>query len=299
MKVSGILLAFAAVTIFSAQDAITRHLGPLYSPFFIAMVRFWAFAGFVMVLAARRPGGFAAAIRTDHLGLQIVRSLLLVTQILIAIFSFAIVGLAQSQAIFMAAPLVVALLSVPILGERVGWRRWLAIISGLVGVMIIIDPLGERFSLATLIPVSSCCVFALYSLLTRLAGRYDSADVSLFYTGVVGMVVTSLIGPFFWENMLPADWFWLTALCFTGIAGHYCLIRALAITEAVTVQSFIYLQLVYGLLFGVLLFNETLTMNMLAGAAIVVGAGFFTIWREHALRKREIAASTGASLAGR
>ncbi|WP_174802041.1 DMT family transporter [Martelella limonii] len=287
MKVSGILLAFAAVSIFSAQDAITRHLGPLYSPFFIAMVRFWAFAAFVVVMAARGQGGFFAAIRTEHLGLQIGRSFLLVVQILVSIFSFAIVGLAQSQSIFMAAPLVVALLSVPILGERVGWRRWLAIITGLVGVLIIIDPLGEQFSSATLIPVASCCIFAFYSLFTRLAGRYDGAEVSLFYTGIVGMAVTSLIGPFFWQELLLVDWFWLIALCFTGIAGHYCLIRALEITEAVTVQSFIYLQLVYGLLFGVLLFHETLTTNMIIGALIVVGAGLFTIWREHALKKRQ------------
>ena len=110
MKLSGAVLAFGAISIFAIQDAITRHLGPLYSPFFIAMVRFWAFGLFVIILAARAPGGFRAGAVTRHPVLQIWRSFLLVAQILISILSFTLVGLAQSQAIFMAAPLVVALL---------------------------------------------------------------------------------------------------------------------------------------------------------------------------------------------
>ncbi|AJY45777.1 DMT family transporter [Martelella endophytica] len=298
MKVSGIVFAFSAITIFAIQDAITRHLGPLYSPFFISMVRFWAFGAFVVILAARSPVGFRKAIATQHLGLQIWRSLLLVGQIFVSILSFAMVGLAQSQAIFMSAPLVVALLSVPLLGEKVGWRRWIAIIIGLFGVLIIINPFDANFSMLTLIPVGCCITFSLYSLYTRLAGRYDGAEVSLFYTGIVGLVVTSLIGPFFWETVGWADWGWLAALCITGISGHYCLIRALEVTEAVTVQTVTYLQLVYASLFGVLIFHETLTSHMVIGALIVVGAGVFTIWREHALKQRKGASSTEASLVG-
>ncbi|MET3601355.1 DMT family transporter [Martelella mangrovi] len=299
MKASGVVLAFGAISIFAIQDAITRHLGPLYSPLFIAMVRYWAFGVFVILLAARMPGGFRKAVATEHPTLQIWRSFLLVAQILISIISFALVGLAQSQAIFMSAPLVVALLSVPLLGERVGWRRWVAIVIGLCGVLIVIDPFGEEFTLVTLVPVGCCFTFALYSLFTRLAGRYDSPEVSLFYTGVVGMVLTSLIGPFFWEDVPLADWGWLIALCATGISGHYLLIRALAVTEAVTVQTITYLQLVYGSLFGVLLFKEQLTVHMVVGALIVVGAGVFTIWREHVLKQRQGASSTEAALAGR
>lgn len=300
MKVPGVALAFAAISIFAVQDAITRHLGPLYSPFFIAMVRYWAFGLFAVVWASRSQVGFLGAVKTRHPVLQVWRSFLLVAQILVSILSFALVGLAQSQAIFMAAPLVVALLSVPLLGERVGWRRWVAIIIGLFGVLIIIDPLGEEFRLVTLIPVGCCFTFALYSLFTRLAGRYDSAEVSFFYTGVVGLVITSMIGPFFWEDVAFADWGWLLALCMTGVSGHYLLIRALAITEAVTVQTITYMQLVYGSAFGVLIFHESLTLHMIIGALVVVCAGGFTIWREHALKLRNAAASsTEASLSGR
>ena len=292
MKVSGVLLAVGAISIFAIQDAITRHLGPLYSPFFISMVRYWAFGLFAIIWATRANGGFANAVRTRRPVLQVWRSFLLVAQIWVSIVSFAVVGLAQSQAIFMAAPLVVASLSVPLLGEKVGWRRWVAIIVGLFGVVVIINPFDSQFSLATLIPVGCCFTFALYGLFTRLAARYDSPQVSFFYTGVVGLVLTSLVGPFFWEDVALADWGWLLALCVTGVSGHYLLIRALAVTEAVTVQTVTYLQLVYGSAFGVLVFHESLTLHMVVGALVVVGAGGFTIWREHVLKLRNAPAST-------
>ncbi|WP_176082641.1 DMT family transporter [Martelella sp. HB161492] len=287
MKASGILYAFGAVTIFSIQDAISRHLGPLYSPFFISMIRYWAFGLFAFYIVSRSKIGILGAIRTEHLGLQIWRSLLLVAQILISILSFAYVGLAKSQAVFAAAPLVVALLSVPLLGEKVGWRRWLAIAVGLCGVLVIINPLGADFTSTTLIAVVCCITFSLYSIYTRMAGRYDSAEVSFFYTGLVGLIVTSIIGPFFWESVRPIDWFWLIALCFTGISSHYLMIKALALTEAVTVQTVTYLQLVYASIYGVLIFSEKLTVHMMAGSVIVVIAGGFTIWREHQVKRRE------------
>ena len=283
MRLSGPIYALLAISIFAIQDSITKHIGQNYSPFLIAMVRYWAFGLFVILWAARSRNGFTNAFHTEHLGLQILRGLLLTAQILISILSITYVGLAQSQAIFVAAPLIVALLSVPILGEQVGWRRWLAILIGLVGVLIIIDPLGESFSNLAILPISCVITMSFYGLFTRLVARYDSPEVSFFYTGVVGLVLTSLIGPFFWTDVPLVDWAWLLTLCLTSVSGHYFLIRALALTEAVTVQSITYLQLVYASLIGFFIFNENITVHMLAGSLIVVAAGGFTIWREHRL----------------
>ncbi|WP_319530909.1 DMT family transporter [uncultured Cohaesibacter sp.] len=287
MRISGLVYALLAVTIFSIQDAITKHVGQLYSPFLISMIRYWAFALFGLALVLNTKGSFRAAIYTARPGLQIARALLLVAQILVSILSFAYVGLAQSQSIFVAAPLMVALLAIPILGETIGWRRWVAIGIGLFGVLIIINPLDAHFSALIFLPVICVFTMSLYSILTRLVGRTDSPEVSFFYTGIIGLVITSCIGPFFWnDNIPPADWAWLIALCVTGVAGHYFLIRALAMTEAVTVQTLTYLQLVYGLAYGYFIFGEDLTAPMILGALLVVFAGVFTIWREHRLKKR-------------
>src|SRR5690606_30772226 len=111
----------------SLQDAISKHLGSAYPPVFIAMLRFWAFGAFAMMLGARSPGGLRAAAATKRPVLQILRGVLLAFQIVIVITAFSTVGLAHSQAILSSGPIFVALLSMPLLGERVGWRRWTAI----------------------------------------------------------------------------------------------------------------------------------------------------------------------------
>nr|WP_321462539.1 DMT family transporter [uncultured Cohaesibacter sp.] len=299
MRLSGPFYALLAVTIFAAQDSITKVIGTSYHPVQITMVRYWAFALFAIVWALRSPKGFKAAIHTDHLALQVVRSFLLVAQIIISILSFAYVGLALSQSIFAASPLVVAILSVPLLGETVGWRRWVAIIVGMSGMLLIINPFGQELNMWFFMPVLCTITLGFYNIWTRIAGRYDAASVSFFYTGVIGLIITSIVGPFFWAPVTPADWAWLIALCITGVSGHYFLIKALALTESVTVQTITYFQLVYELIIGYFIFSENITMAMLAGCVIVVAAGSFTIWREHALKRaseRELKAAARAQL---
>ncbi|WP_119306858.1 DMT family transporter [Cohaesibacter haloalkalitolerans] len=297
MRLSGPFYAMLAVTIFAAQDTITKVIGSSYSPVQITMVRYWAFALFAIVWALRSKKGFRQAIHTNHLWLQIARSFLLVGQIIISILSFAYVGLAMSQAIFAASPLVVAVLSVPLLGETVGWRRWLAIVIGMSGMMLIINPFGQELSPWLVMPVLCTLTLGFYNIMTRIAGRHDSAFVSFFYTGVIGLIVTSVVGPFFWAPITPVDWLWLGALCVTSVSGHYFLIKALALTEAVTVQTITYFQLVYELLIGYFIFTEDVTMVMLLGCVIVVAAGAFTIWREHAVKRANLKALKAAEAA--
>ena len=150
-KRAGYIFVLLALVIFSIQDAISKHLGGLYPPVFITMIRYWAFAAFAVALAARSRSGLAAAVRTKRPVLQVLRGILLVVQIVIVIISFSRVGLAHSQAIFSSGPLFVALLSMPLLGERVGWRRWTAIIVGLLGVLLILKPDDSSFDINFLI----------------------------------------------------------------------------------------------------------------------------------------------------
>ncbi|MCY1664093.1 DMT family transporter [Rhizobium sp. SL86] len=279
-KTRGLAFALSAVTIFAGQDVISKHLGIHYPPIFIVMLRYWAFAAFVLLLAARSQGGLAGAARTSRPVLQIARGVILVVQIVIAVHSFALVGLSQTQSIFAATPLFVAALSVPLLGERVGWRRWTAIAIGLFGVLMIINPSTDRLDLALLLPIAGSVIFALYAITTRLASRSDSAMTSFFYTGVAGAAAITFVGPFFWTPLAPMDWIWMAALCCTGISGHYLLIRAYDLVDAVTVQQITYVQIVLVCILGVLVYGEVVTLNMITGAFLVISAGLFTIWRE-------------------
>ncbi|MCC2609142.1 DMT family transporter [Neorhizobium petrolearium] len=277
---TGLLCALSAVTIFSVQDGISKHLGTAYPPIFITMIRYWAFAGFALLLASRSPVGLKGAVSANRMWLQIARGVLLAVQIVISIFSFSRVGLAASHTIFAATPLVVACLSVPLLGEKVGWRRWTAIGIGFVGILLIVNPLHATFDTKIIIPIIATLMFALYSVMTRLASRTDAADTAFFYTGVAGAAAITLVGPFYWTHITFTDWFWMLVLCITGMSGHYLLIRAFGLLDAVVVQPMSYIQTVLVCLIGVFVFGEVMTFNMIAGGAIVIAAGIFTIWRE-------------------
>ncbi|WP_104666413.1 DMT family transporter [Ensifer adhaerens] len=288
-KTRGYMFAFLAICIFAGQDAITKYLGDRYPALFITMIRFWAFALFVLAFAASSSGGLRNTARTRHPWLQIVRGLLLVAEIVVIVISYVHAGLAMSQSIFQATPLIITILSIPLLGETVGWRRGAAILIGLIGVLVIINPVNVHFDMSLLLPLAASVLFALYSIATRAVSREDSAVTSLFYAGVVGAVAISMIGPFYWTDVEPTDWFALAALCVCGTLSHYFLIRAYGLLPAAEVQPITYFQLVLNVMFAVLLFDETITHNMIVGALIVVGAGLFTIWREHQLARRQSA----------
>ncbi|MDK1377473.1 DMT family transporter [Sinorhizobium sp. 6-70] len=287
-RANGYVFALLAIVIFAIQDGISKHLGAIYPPVFVSMIRYWAFAAFATVLAARAPGGLRATIVTKKPALQLLRGVLLPAQIVIVITAFTIVGLAHSQAILAATPLFVALLSMPLLGERVGWRRWVAISAGLAGVLLILKPQEGTFDTSFLLPLLAALMFAIYIITTRLVSRGgDSAMTSFFYTGSVGAVAISLVGPFFWTALSPTDWGWMLLLCITGTSSHYFLIRAYDMLDAVAVQPLTYLQLVFASIMGVTIFGETLTANMVLGSILVVAAGIFTVWREHVVARRK------------
>lgn len=285
-KTRGYLFAFLAVCIFAGQDAITKYLGDRYPALFITMIRFWAFALFVCAFAASSQGGIRQAVRTRRPWLQIARGLLLVAEIVLIVFSYVHAGLAMSQSIFQATPLIITVLSIPLLGEAVGWRRGTAVLVGLLGVLVIINPVDVHFDLSLLLPLGASVLFALYSIATRAVSREDSAVTSLFYAGIAGAVAISLIGPFHWTEVKPSDWYALAALCVCGTLSHYFLIRAYGLLPAAEVQPVTYFQLVLNVILAVWLFGEIVTLNMIVGALIVVGAGLFTIWREHQLARR-------------
>ena len=276
----GIWLMVATTVVFSVQDGISRHLAEAYNVYMVVMIRFWFFAAFVMLLAARDKGGIRAAVRTQFPWLQVARGVLLVTEVCVMVVAFVKLGLVESHAVFTCYPLLIAALSGPILGEKVGWRRWTAILIGFLGVLIILQPGYAVFSPWALVPLLSAFLFAVYGLLTRYVARGDSASVSFFWTGTVGAVAMTLVGMWFWEPMTGADWGWMLTLCCTACLGHWLLIKAFAVAEASAIQPFAYLQLVWASGIGLFLFGEDLRTNVAIGAGLVVAAGVFTLWRQ-------------------
>lgn len=276
----GILLMVAVSVVFAGQDGISRHLASEYNVYMVVMIRYWFFAAFVIAIARRKAGGIVAAARTSRPVVQILRGTLLAAEICVMVTGFTLLGLVESHAVFAAYPLLVAALSGPILGERVGWRRWVAIGVGFVGVLFILKPGLGVFNPAAIVPLIAAVMFATYGLLTRYVARDDTTATSFFWTGTTGAVAMTLVGLWFWDPMTSTDWMWMGMLCMTGALGHWLLIRCYEVAEASAVQPFAYLQMVFAAMVGILVFGEVLQINVVIGALIVVAAGLFTLWRE-------------------
>lgn len=275
----GIALMIATTFVFAVQDGISRHLAAEYNVLMIVMIRYWFFAAFVITIATRQSGSVRAAAATTQPVLQIFRGTLLALEICVMVSAFVLLGLVESHAIFACYPLLIAALSGPVLGEKVGWRRWAAIGVGFIGVLVILQPGFTVFAPAAVVPLLSALMFALYGLLTRYAARKDSTATSFFWTGTSGAVVMTGIGIWFWEPMTGSDWQWMGALCITGALGHWLLIKTYEVAEASEVQPFAYLQMVFASAIGLLFLGETLRLNVAIGAAIIVAAGLFTLLR--------------------
>ena len=276
----GILLMIITTIVFASQDGLSKYLATEYNVYMVVMIRYWFFAAFVISMSSRRTCGIKRVSKTKSPILQIFRSLILVAEMCITILAFTLLGLAETHAIFASYPLIIAMLSGPILGEYVGWRRWLAISVGFIGILIILNPGNGIFSPYALVPLAGAILFALYGLLTRYVGQYDNSSTSFFWTGVVGSIAMTVVGLNFWDPVSKSDWSIMLLLSASGVVGHYLLIKCYEVAEASAVQPFAYLQLIWASMIGIIIFGEQITTNVLIGACIIVGAGLFTLWRE-------------------
>ncbi len=276
----GIGLMIATTFVFAVQDGLSRHLAGEYNVLMVVMIRYWFFAAFVIALARRNAGSIRAAAQTSQPMLQALRGLLLAAEICVMVAAFTILGLVESHAVFTCYPLLVAALSGPVLGEKVGWRRWMAIGVGFIGVLVILQPGIGVFEPAAAIPLLAAAMFAVYGLLTRFVSRQDTTATSFFWTGTAGAVAMTLVGLWFWEPMSGTDWIYMACLCVTGVTGHWLLIRCYEVAEASAVQPFAYFHLIWAAILGVSIFGEVIRLNVASGAAIIIAAGLFTLWRE-------------------
>lgn len=275
----GIALILVAMLTFATQDAITKTLAQDLAVAQIVMVRYWLFAAFATALIARRPGGLGQAVRARRPWLQIVRSVVFVVEVGVFAWVVARMPLSTAQAVFAVCPLMVTALSPFVLGERVGLARWLAVAAGFCGVIVILRPTEGWLDPVGVVAIIGAAMFATYTLLTRLLAQEDRFETSYGYVAWIGCLVASLVGPFLWQNPTGDQWLGLIVLGCTGVFGHMLLMKAYELAEASVLQPFTYTQLLWGIVIGMLVFDEIPDLWMLTGAAIVVGAGLVAMRR--------------------
>jgi drug/metabolite transporter (DMT)-like permease len=288
----GILLSLAATLIFSTQDAISKFLVQSdVSPFQMTMMRFWATAVFALGLAWWQ-GGLREAFRTRHVGLQVTRAGLLVVDIWMYVLALSTVPLAAVQSITLVYPLLVTLFAIPLLGEKVGIFRVVAVAVGFCGALVIVRPGGVPLDLGIAFAAGSGAAYALYIVITRKVSADDSPTTSMVYNGVVGLLISSAVGVFHWQWLDLTTFLLIGYIMITGVAAHGMMILALSVTPASVLQPFNYTSLPWALLISALVFHEPLDAVSLIGAAVIVGAGLVVMARERVKKVPVVAEPT-------
>ena len=276
----GIILMILATLSFALQDGLSRFLAGNYNVYMIVMIRYWFLFILVVFVASRSQKGLLKTASTNFLLLQILRGILLAFEIIVSVHAFVYIGLINTSAIFSSYPLIATLLSIPVLKEVIGWKRFTAILFGFLGVLLILRPGSGIFSLYMFLPVCSAFAFAIYAILTRYVSKMDSPETSFFWTGLVGIIAMTGVGVWFWEQPNAIDWLWILLLCIFSTLGHFLLIKSYDLAAVSIVQPFSYFHLIFISFIGFLMFGEPLTLNIILGSIIVICAGIFTLKRQ-------------------
>lgn len=286
----GIAFSVSCMFLFALMDAIsrilTRDLGlPVPQ---ILWVRFAIF--FLFAVAVIGPAGFGAAFRSAMPGVQIVRAVALIFEIGIFILALGFLPLGDVHAVAAAAPLIVLVLASFMLRERVTFSIWMAVLVGMIGVFVVVRPGFRDLTWHYAIPVIGAFSWGLYQTLVRMVGRRDSANTTLAYTVAVGLVLTSLVGPFFWKWPTLLGWGLLVLSGLLGAAAHLALIKAYEACSAPRLQPFGYTLVLWAVVVGAVGLGEFPDDWTLIGAGIVIAAGVFA-W----LRERQVSARTAGA----
>lgn len=290
-----IALTLFTIVVFGVQDAISKHLVQSYSPFQVTMMRYWGFAALALFLVARQAGLRQALASRVPLW-QLARGSLLIIEIWFFALALQSVPLGELQAISMVYPLLVTLFAIPLLGEKVGVFRFAAVGVGFAGALIIVRPGGLPLDWGVGFAMISATLYALYIVLTRKVSQFDKAPTSLAYTALAGLVLSSLVGVFFWQPMAWPDVALVVTMMVTTGLGHGVMIYALSLAPASTVQPFNYFALPWAIVLSMVVFDHFIDPVSLIGAAIVVAAGLVVMARE---RIRRVKIVDGPILPGR
>ncbi len=282
----GISLMVITTFMFSSMDGVSRYLAENNNVFTLVTMRYW-FIAFVMIITCLFIRNCISYIlNTKKPYIQFSRGVILSLNNCLVVYTFTLLGLVETHAIIACYPLIVAGLSVPFLGERFGWRRWMAIFTGFIGVIIILRPNSNIITEGSIFAIVGAIMFAFYLILTRYVSKYDTAITSFFWMGIGGTVTMSLISLFVWDDILKEDYLWLFIMCVLSAGSHFMMVKTLQVAEASVVQPFSYLQLVFGSIIGVTIFSESIDLMIIVGSVIVIGSGLFATWREYKLKDK-------------
>jgi drug/metabolite transporter (DMT)-like permease len=283
--VSGVLVFTVGLSFIALADAMAKVLGEsMASPQVVWLYLVSVLTALMIYLLLTRQN-FRKLAQTKKPRLQIARGLSILGSLTFIFASLQYLPLAEATVINFTGPLFMVALAGPMLGERVGWRRWAAVIVGLAGAMIVVRPGSDVFQWAALLPIGSAMFFALFQLLTRKLAGHDGAFTTLFYTQIVAAGGAVLAAPFFWTPVtLYQLGFAFLAGC-VGLAAHLCMFNAFRLADASLLAPINYTRIVASVLLGYWIFGNLPDIYTILGGAVIIGSGLFVIYRETRVKR--------------
>ena len=277
-NLSGLLLGLAAFGVFATHDIAVKALGGAYAPFQI--VFFSVLLGFPLVTVMLLRDATTANLRPNRPWWSGLRTAAAVITGISAFYAFSVLPLAQTYALLFATQLIITLLAVHILGETVGWRRGMAVIVGLVGVMVVLQPGATDFTLGHVAGLTAAGAGALASVIVRKIGREERSAVLMLYPMVANVVVMGAILPFFYKPMPLQDFGLVVVVAVFGFVATLCLIGAYRRADAALVAPMQYSQIIWAAVYGWLFFDEAINGATILGVAIIIASGLYIVLRD-------------------
>jgi drug/metabolite transporter (DMT)-like permease len=274
----GIAAMVLAIALFAAMDATIKHLRADLPAMEILFFRL-LIGGLPVLWLIRREGGWASA-RTNRLLAHAGRTVLTLAALFCFFHAYRTLPLVDAYTVMYASPLLATALGVPVLGERVDARRWAAVLVGFAGVMVVLRPGGAVLGAGGLVALAGAFFLACNMTMLRLLSRTESNGAIVGWFTLFGTALSGLLAALDWHQPVGEQWLWLVAMGLFGGFGQIAITEAFRCAPVAVVTPFQYTSLIWGLLFGVVLFGDVPDAAMLVGAAIVVGAGVYVVQRE-------------------
>ena len=271
----GILYAILAYFSFSLLDATQKTLVIYYSVFQLLLVKYF-FVLLLSLIESRRKKNISFY-KSKNIKMQIFRSVLSVLESGFFVLSFKYLSLADAHSVGSLAPVIVVALSAIILKERVSTKTWIAIFIGFIGVLIILRPTSSIFDPKALLPLVAAFVLGLYQIITKKVSEYDSTEVSLFYTSVVGIIIMSFLALSFWRPIDSSSYILFLAIGVFFSSGIYLQIIALSKSRASIIQPFHYTLIFWAIILGYIFYDDIPDFFTIIGALIITASGIFVI----------------------
>ena len=296
-------LILPAFVCFSLLDASAKWLVLAgFAPLFVVWCRYVGHVLFILV--ALRSWAHPETLRTVHPWLQIVRGTLLATGTLCNFIALQYLQLAETMAIFLASPMLITALSGPLLGEWAGWRRWLAVVVGFAGVLVVVRPGTDSFQFGMIYSLVALGATALYFIMTRRMTETESDESMIVYGGLAPAVV--LLPALFVQGEWPGLTLELGLLCLLGVfgaVGHLFVIKAHRIAPAPSIAPAVFSQVLWMTALGWLVFDQLPDRWTVTGIAIIVASGLYILNRErllaHAADEETVEPAASVAEAGR